>query len=260
MVKRIKDVISAKNQTLFQSVIKKNEIRLAYDADLQTWGSKFEKKVGYIYQVETIHPEESFVHELLHLECQQNGYIRPTYCIDSLSEENTYYLFSLVEAIDNELQHILFYSRYISMGYDATKFYHDDDAIETPKFINNELTNILIPGKTKNIIYIMTKYITLLAPGADLIFPNLNNVKQDFKNLNIPNINSILTDFENIMKKWENGYFTDSRECVKEILKLIPNTNLYICFDHQKKPSKNGFFLNQPFDFSIKANGDIEII
>ena len=118
---KIEELISKRNEELYARISRKLDIRLE-PMDNEGWGALIKGNTGIIYYSQCKNPEESFSHELLHFDCQLNGFCRPKYSLIENSL-NTHYLDNLLDALDNELQHHKIYSDYLQMGYNANAFF-----------------------------------------------------------------------------------------------------------------------------------------
>ena len=244
---KIKKCITNTNLSLFNYV--KNNIKLTFEeVDPPEWGCILDGKTGIIRYSNSEHPEEAFVHELLHLKLQIDGYIRPYYAVLPKKSQRNFHLKTLIFAIDNELQHHKIYQEYLSMGYSEKYFYNDKDLDDIHKTLDIDNDNML--QKYGTAIDAMIYYITTLSPGIEKIGIDINSIKEKFKNLPIENIRLILDNLENCFNEWKSQESLDCRNIIKQIFSILPELNCCICFGLDSV-TDNDFFIGPEFDKDI---------
>ena len=252
-IMKIKQLVTERNKALFQSI--QSEIKIVLKEQAQEgWGALIKKKAGIIYYSKCLYPKEAFVHELLHLKCQLDGFTRPKYALLE-NTANEKYLNNLLNALDNELQHHKMYRRYVSLGYDLIRFYNDADSKITRKHILNYLDN-----PDTNYYMILTQLMTLLSAGSELIFPDKKELLDRFKNLRGRQLRIMVGQVYELIDGWKNNDTLNPRPTIKEIISKIPGEmKVYIGYGNIKEFPKDGDFTNFPFLIDLKGDGSYRI-
>lgn len=105
-------------------------------------------------------PAESLYHELLHAQIKIGGYRQYN---QYLQAATSLPLAVLGDALDNELQHHRFFSKFQGAGFNPAYFYHDGDD-ESYRHIRRDIER-LDPAATSAATYFL-RYLTVLSPGG----------------------------------------------------------------------------------------------
>lgn len=240
---KIKELLSDKNLELYNEICKSYKVVLKKGNE-DSWTSRIDedRKEAIIEWCNCKFPEESFVHELLHFKCQIMGFKRMRYGCCSADKDG--YFSKLITALDNELQHHKIYSQYMDLGYDEHHFYNDNDS-DTAQYILDYLNN---PQKKK--LTLLTNYLTVISPGSELIFNNLNEIKSSFRNLCTTRYKDVIDCIDVEIKKWVNSTSYDAKQHISKIFQMIPGAEYtFIGYGDLSEGLSNGFFTNVKFTF-----------
>ena len=124
------------------------------------WGSTTENGQTTISVAPTQWPSESLSHELLHAKLKLLGY-RQYSTVCSMNNDQGL-LKSIVEALDNELQHHRMFTEFLTMGFNPIHFYFDGDT-DAYRTIRKE---IKLMGPSTHVGQFFLKFVTVIAPGG----------------------------------------------------------------------------------------------
>jgi hypothetical protein len=246
---KIEECISKKNKILYEEISSKLEIKFRKSTDNNgCWGVVINGKILTIEYGDEENREECFVHELLHAKCQLDGYRRIKWSVSSKDDDG--YLSILESAIDNEFQHYKMYKNFVSMGYSLENFFGSNDK-ETRNHILAYLKN-----PDKNILMIITQYLTLTSVASDIIFPDIDFLKGEFRKIRGGSISKVLDCIDQELEKWNNTSDYDVSKPLTAIFSQIPGAQYtYFSYTEQNNFS-DGFFTGLLFDLDF-SNGRI---
>ncbi|EFM12131.1 hypothetical protein PaecuDRAFT_0811 [Paenibacillus curdlanolyticus YK9] len=245
---KLRELITSKNEDLFNRVTAQYKINLQPSTDEGCWSSNIDIKSKHatIYWADSQHPEEAFTHELLHFDIQRQGFKRLRYGICSADGAGHWFPI-FMESLDNELQHHKMYDQYVAMGYNPDFFYDDDDAVAVPLLIN-EILNTPIPNK----MTLLPHYLTVTSAGIERLLPDLDNVKQRFRQKCSQRVASIFDVIDEQILKWISFDGYDAQEPITQIIRSIPHAQqTFIGYGERSEFPNNGFFTEEPFKLNI---------
>ena len=243
------DLISSKNQSLYDTVSKSLKLEFQ-EITPPDWGCVIRNdNKALIEYSDSAHPEEAFVHELLHLDLQLKGYRRPRFAVIPRKSIKNTILSELIYALDNEFQHNKIFSDFISMGYDPAYFYNDNDYYQIKELLTTGIDKNL--ADTNSELAVMTCYMSLLSPGLEVFGDDVTKTKDLYKSLpQFNNIDTILTNLEDAFELWKKEDSLDCRDILKKIFSTIPSFNCYVGFDINAQ-SDYDFFIGNEFSSDI---------
>jgi len=124
------------------------------------WGSITRPGETEIFVAPTAFPAESLYHELLHAQMKIGGYRQYDQYVQTAA---SFPLNVLGDALDNELQHHRFFSKFTDAGFDPARFYHDGDG-ESYEHVRRDIES-MDPAGTSAATYFL-RYLTVLSPGG----------------------------------------------------------------------------------------------
>ncbi|MWC28072.1 hypothetical protein [Paenibacillus sp. MMS18-CY102] len=241
---KLKELVTGKNEELFNRVAAQYKINLQPSEDEGCWSSNtdIKSKSATICWADSQHPEEAFVHELLHLDLQRMGFKRLRYGLCSADVAGQWFPI-FMESLDNEFQHHKMYNQYVEMGYNPDFFYDDDDAVAIPLIIN-EILNQPIPNK----MTLLPHYLTVTAAGVERMLPDLADIKLRFRQKCSQRVATIFDVIDAQLLKWISFNSLDAQAPITEIIRSIPHAQqTFIGFGEKSEFPNNGFFTEQPF-------------
>lgn len=255
----LKDLLSEKNEELYKEItntckvfLKKNN-----DDDNVSWKVEYKDTYANIYYSESQHPEEAFVHELLHIYIQIKGYHKPHWIIPKDNMDKLDLLSKFVSIpLDNELQHHKMFKKYLELGYNADYFYNDNDQKEVREHILE-----FINGRIDDNIYMLTQYLTVIAPFGEKTFDNLEEIKSQIKNKSDLDFKRLCENVENRIIAWQNDDTYNNETVIKDIISYIPFMgNFCIKYNDNFIKQDKDIFRDLPFKYKCKINnGEYEI-
>lgn len=249
----IKDLVTSKNQALFDRVNAVYKVVLKPGSG--TWGSVVINETANISYTATSYPEESFTHELLHIDTQINGYRRIRTGV-SLQKTTQNALPNIVNCLDNEFQHHKMYKAFEDMKYAPDRFYHDSDT-ETLNYLKKVLEN-----KGMDLMRILPQYFTVIAPGGAMTEDERAEIKKNFHEYNNGIHKVQLQKIDAIIEAWKNDNSYDAEPYIKQTCNLMDNIKTWITYENlsgindENFPS-TGFFTDKKFtiDDVTKVHG-----
>jgi hypothetical protein len=125
-----------------------------------TWHSKTVAGQTTIWYSPTKHPNACLAHELLHARLKLSGYKQ--YVVSVCATEKSRRISSLLEILDNELQHHKFYPDFIALQFTPGEMYHDSD-----NAVDRELREIVAELRSDDPPEnFLRAYVTIIAPGG----------------------------------------------------------------------------------------------
>ncbi len=144
---------------LYDEVNASSPIKIVPNED-HCWGSTTGPAGTEISVAPTAFPAESLYHELLHAQMKIGGYRQYNQYLQATASLP---LYVLGDALDNELQHHRFFSKFTDAGFNSAHFYHDGD-VESYKHIRQDIER-MDPAATSAATYFL-RFLTVLAPGG----------------------------------------------------------------------------------------------
>jgi hypothetical protein len=185
----------------------------------------------------------ALAHELLHIKMQMLGYKRLK-CVATISMRDKQFAKTLIDALDNELQHHKMYPYYSEMGFLREDFFCDED-----KEAEKRLFEIMKETRPVAIDDLLLDYLTLISPGGSISNKKVVELKTLFRSKlgNSTPFDVIDSAFE----QWCASKTMDSELIVSQIFKLIQNpTETWVGYDDGNNFPKNGFFIDKIFTLS----------
>jgi len=246
----INELVTDKNKMLYDDVKSALKILLRKNAKDDSWGAYINNNTLIIEYGSIINKEECFVHELLHAKCQLDGYKRIKWSISN--KDINGYMSILGTAIDNEFQHHKMFKNFTNMGYNPSNFYGYFDS----KTRNHILSYLENPDK--HIFMIITQYLTLTSAGSEIIFDDLDILKDKFRKITGGSSSKILDCIDYEIDIWKHGNEFDVSKPLKAIFSIIGGAQ-YTYFSYSEEENlKYGFFTGLPFDADF-SNGIVTI-
>ena len=214
---KIENLISPTNENLFNLINTKYNVKLNKIKDI-SWTSFIIGKTAHIGYINCSNPEAAFTHELLHFKLQINGFTKLTYGAFPIKDEYDFFP-TFLEALDNELQHHKIYNEFLKMGYAEKSFYCDDDC-NTSEYIKNYLSS-----SNQSILKLLTNYLTVISPGSNLIFDNIDNTKKLFRSKKNLIYERVMDTIDNEIEDWSTSSTCNPKNTIINIFKCIPNAS-----------------------------------
>ena len=236
---KVEDLITEKNKDLFERVNSIYPVELIKFDD-ETWSSQVDNNKAIISYCDTKFPETCFVHELLHIDTQINGYKRLKIGVSGF--DTTEYFVTLMTAIDNELQHHKMFSSFIAMGYEKENFYIDNDS-ETEEYLRNYLTTGVLQFKPT-----LLRYLTLIAPGGSISETSKAELKESFKSLNNNAFRAYFEHLDKQIEDWSSSNSFSAEPYLKEMFTTISGGDVtWFGYGEAEEFPDNGFFVDKVF-------------
>lgn len=228
---------------LLVSIEKGIKLEFIENKNEEGWGSKIVNDTAYIYYNECKYPVASLAHELLHIEVQIKGYRRIKIGASNITSEQLFN--TLIQCLDNEIQHHKFYSKFLSLGFKKHQFFMDSDK-ETANCIRSNISK----GFT-DIIALSLSFFTIISSGGYIDENEKNEIKNELLNTNNGIYKENLLEVERILVEWSKSSNNfDAVPVIKNILlALRPEDNLtWFGFDVSERPPSQGFFVDEEFE------------
>lgn len=168
-----KGLENAAVRSLYDEVNASSPIKIVPDEG-HCWGSITRTAGTEISVAVTAFPAESLYHELLHAQLKIGGYRQYN---QYLQAAVSFPLNVLGDALDNELQHHRFFSKFTDAGFNPAHFYHDGD-VEAYDRIRQDIGD-RNPADTSAATYFL-RYLTVLSPGGHGSEEEREGLKQYF--------------------------------------------------------------------------------
>ncbi|MDD5092211.1 MAG: hypothetical protein PHQ23_15025 [Candidatus Wallbacteria bacterium] len=222
------------NRALFDFVESKKHIKVNKSDDC-FWSAEFRKDCALIRYSDKGNRYAAFAHELLHIKVQLDG-LRKVVCgiaIDNKILSNGY-LVTVIDALDNELQHHKFFKDFLNMGYSADDFFNDDDF--------EKGFNTFLVQNEHFLEEILVQYVALLLPVGKA--PQL---KEKFES----KFSNHLVKFgkiDQIFSAWRDNNANDYQKCIVDFFRIFDSGQVWLGYSKSIEdfPEK-GFFTSSSF-------------
>jgi hypothetical protein len=165
-------LVDERNKSLYEEILAQRPIVLG-ESDDACWGAKTGPDAARISCAPSAYPVSCFTHELLHIELDLAGRMRPGYLIEAPTERQHDAFDQLVEQFlphsYNSMAHTFFYPRFRELGFPANEFLADDDravgtaqAIADVKGLKKQRKTMAVNG-----IQMAYPFFTLSSPHDD---------------------------------------------------------------------------------------------
>lgn len=160
---KISDMISEYNQSLYEEVKAKIDIKLVKNTG--NWSAHIDDEgcaiIGYC---KSEYPDAAFAHELLHIKAELNGLRDPHV---RSSEENI--TWEIIRFLINQLAHHRIYPEFYELGFSEDEFLNDNDFIETRILLRRDVPKIealyQTSGKKLEGLIILLPYLVCISPN-----------------------------------------------------------------------------------------------
>lgn len=185
---------------------------------------------------------------MLHLKLQINGFRQLRNGISSLDQTPDFQ--TLMECLNNELQHQKFYDEFIGLGFKPNQFYMDSD-----EFTGQEIKKEIDAG-IKSTTRLLVTALSLLAPGGALPDDEVLSLWNELCNSMGGKYKDVLELVKKEIEDWKNSNEISQEKFVKMIfLAIQPQDNLtWFGFSPDAEGDNDGFFVDQEFQV-ISPNG-----
>ncbi len=224
------------------SLVKKHFTLKFEKSDKNKWGCDIAGKEAIVFYCQTKYPEASLTHELLHFKLQINGYKR-IYSGLAIEKETQTHLFRIIPVLDNELQHIKFFSDFIGLKYKSEHFYSDSDSSSIQYFKQR------LQESNLSIIQLVVDFLSLQAPGGYLSYEQKEELENQFLSYNNEIYKVQFENVKSILYTWNESSTLNLEEFVIEFFKILNCGPVWIGYSRNSKdfPDK-GFFVGNKFD------------
>ena len=234
---------------LFNEIDQWKKIRFEKSQD-GFWGAHQDGDMAVITYASSSDKVSCLAHELLHFKVQKDGYRRLRVIATSYSEKKL--AKSLLNALDNELQHHKMFPMFKEMGFLSEKFYNDSDT-KTAEYLDMILSQSCKASHTCILLY-----LNVIALGGSLSRKQINSYKHKFRTTfqDLVNFNQI----DSAIKLWVESSGYCSEQCVREIFRTLEDpTCTWFGYDDGDGFPDSGFFIDEPCTMeeiasSLKSN------
>lgn len=187
-------------------------------------------------------PAASLAHELLHLLTQIRGYRRLAGVV-AHKDCVTPYLTTVVDALNNHLQHHKFFREYCDAGFDPSNFYNDGDEKSA-----DELLRRARVGAGSD-LEVLVNFLTTIGPGGRVPQATLRRVRQSWIDYAGGQFRDALLTIQASIFDWSRGPSLDPTETVRAIMRAIwpSSKRIWFGFDLRDIRPETGFFVNEAF-------------
>jgi len=231
--------INDKNKDLISFVKTKYHVRVK-KSNRDSWTSEIKGKQVIIGALECNHPYAAFAHELLHVKYQIMGYKKLKFGISEF--DKTDYFKTLMEALDNELQHHIMYDEFIKLGFKPEEFYHDND------YKNKSSIEIYLNGNEHDLKSSLLMFLTIIAPGGCFSNKEQSDFLNKLKDLEKGIHKQLFQDSEQLFHTWSKSTDYDYKEILTNLFLKLPNGNItWLGHGDKSEFPENGFFIEKEF-------------
>lgn len=236
----------ARNDPRITSLLKtvSSHIKLKFERSKDNgWGNNLDGDIAKIAWTGCAHPSASLAHELLHIQLQLNGYKRIRIGISNITTPEVFK--SLMECVDNEIQHHKIYPQFIALGFLPSQFYRDDDAY-TEEYLRDQIKRGFNSAADAAI-----DFFSFIAPGGQFSNSANSELRSLFYGLEDGKFATVFNVIESAVADWKSAQTNDAYDYVKRIFLAIHPINNLTWYGHSisAHPSRGeGVFVGQEFD------------
>lgn len=240
----IEQLISDKNRELFNIVNKIYPVEIHFKQK-NTWTSSIEDNKTIISYCNTKYPESCFVHELLHIKLQINGFKKLKTGISSCLLNKD--LIDIINHLDNHLQHHRMFPEFEKLGYSKEEFYIDSD-IKTENKLKKYLS-----GNNFDFKLTFLHYLTVISPGGSMSKDTIFDLKEEFKTIKQGCYRELIDLIDEIFEEWRNSTDLNYEPLIKNLFGSIQGCDrTWFGYGSSEEFPNNGFFVGEPFKIKIK--------
>jgi len=232
--------IDNRNKPLIDYIIKNKFCIKVIHSHKGTWTFHLKGSLIVIGVKQSKYPISCFTHELLHAEIQIRGYKKLKYGKSSLFPNAD--LVTIMDALDQELQHHKMFQRFIELGFPSNEFYHDND-IE----VLSKLDKFLKNGH-HDLLSVLLRYFTVIAPGGAIESERLDFYKEQLKTINNNAFRERLNVIDEIFIQWTKSESLDAESYIKNYFNNIGRpSKTWFGYGTPNEFPNNGFFVDEVF-------------
>ncbi|MDO9631498.1 MAG: hypothetical protein Q7I92_06330 [Humidesulfovibrio sp.] len=215
-----------------------------YKSKEDGWLVGLDNGVASIGYCECRHPASALAHELLHVKLRVRGFRQLAIGYSNVAQGDE--LVTVLECINNELQHIKIYDDFVALGLHQKTFYRDSD-VSTVEEVRKEISvGTLTP------LRVLVLFFTVHAPGGlvdqgerDELFGLLHCVSGGaYRNA--------LYGIAKLLEQWRKDDSLDLEPYVKRIIHLIvPKSITWFGFDKCDRPPDRGFLCDTDLEQNV---------
>ena len=205
------------------------------------WGSDVRRGDAHIEYQDTKHPGAALAHELLHVLTQDRGYRRLR--IGLWASDDAGRMTTMLNCLDNELQHHKMYPEFQQLGFAPHEFYADSDA-DTP----THLEQFLASAPT-DVRHVVPMFFTVIAPGGVLDPVARADLEARFTSLHGGKFAPALRRVAAAVNGWAVAATHDAESTVREVFLAMEDPCVaWIGYTDTDRPGSGGFFIGDEFE------------